>query len=261
MRDRSKRFVGMLAIALLLIGVAGSTPTTPAASRAFTIAAAADLQFSFTEIGRKFERRTGQKVVFSFGSTGNLARQIENGAPFDLFAAANEQFVERLESKGLLAPDTRRLYAIGRIVLANNRRSGVTPRDLSDLLDPRIKKIAIANPEHAPYGFAAREALIKAGLWERLQPKLVLGENIRQALQFIQTGNAEAGIIALSVAAVPEIHHTLIDSRMHSPLRQALAIVKGTPHEETARRFIQFVNGPEGRPVMKRHGFQPPPER
>jgi molybdate transport system substrate-binding protein len=225
------------------------------------VAAAADLQFAFTEIGAIFERRTGQKVVFSFGSTGNLARQIESGAPFDLFAAANETFVERLEKQQRLVPWTRQLHAIGRIVLASNRKSGIALASLTDLLDSRIKRIAIANPDHAPYGLAAKEALVKTGLWNKLEPKLVLGENIRQALQFVQTGNAEAGIIALSVADVPEVSFTLIDERLHSPLRQALALIKGTPHEHTARRFVAFVNGPEGRKIMAKYGFQTPAGR
>jgi len=252
----------LMMLILALLGIASPSSLTQAAAqgtdRPFTVAAAADLQFAFTEIGERFEKRTGQKVTFSFGSTGNLARQIENGAPFDLFAAANEQLVERLEEKGLLVPRTRQLYAIGRIVLASSKKAGAAVQDLKGLLDRRIKKVAIANPDHAPYGFAAREALMKAGVWEKLQPKLVLGENIRQTLQFIQTGNAEAGIVALSVADVSEITYRQIDARMHSPLKQALAILKGSPHEATARRFIQFVNGPEGRPIMKKYGFLPP---
>jgi molybdate transport system substrate-binding protein len=232
-----------------------------ARGRPFTVAAAADLQFAFTDLGKSFERETGQKVGFSFGSTGNLTRQIENGAPFDAFFAANEQFVLRLEEKGMLAPRTRRLYAIGRIVLASNRKSALEVNDLNGLLDPRIKRVAIANPEHAPYGFAAREALRKAGVWEKLQPKLVLGENIRQTLQFIQTGNAEAGIVALSVANVPEIRYRVVDNRLHSPLKQAVAVVRGSPNEATARRFIAYVLGKEGQAVMKKCGFLPPPGR
>lgn len=259
--ERRRWILGLLLGGLLLAAGLGTVPrggTARTERRPFTVAAAADLQFAFSEIGALFEQRTGEKVVFSFGSTGNLARQIENGAPFDLFAAANEAFVEQLEQQNLLVPGTRRLYAIGRIVLASNRKSGIALAELNDLLDRRVRRVAIANPEHAPYGVAAKEALLKAGLWKKLLPKLVLGENIRQTLQFIQTGNAEAGIVALSVAEVPEISYRLIDDRMHSPLRQALAVLKGTPHEKTARRFVRFVNGPEGRSIMRRYGFEPP---
>lgn len=222
------------------------------------MAAASDLQQAFTQIGQRFERQTGGKVVFSFGATGNLAKQIENGAPFDLFAAANVRYVEDLERKGLTAPGSRQVYAIGHLVLASNKRAGPPVKDLRGLLEARVRRVAIANPDHAPYGFAAREALRKAGVWEPLQPKLVLAENIRQTLQFVQTGNVEAAIIALSVASVPEITYQRIDSRMHSPLRQALAIMKNSPHSDTARRFSEFVLGPAGRAVLLKYGFDAP---
>jgi molybdate transport system substrate-binding protein len=245
----------LLCAAVLIISGAGRTQPRP---HPFTVAAASDLQNAFPEIGRQFEAASGRKVVFSFGATGNLAKQIENGAPFDVFAAANEQFVDDLDRKGLLAPGSKRLYAIGRLVLASNRRAGPPVRELKGLLDPRVKRVAIANPAHAPYGAAAREALKRAGVWERLQPKLVLGENIRQTLQFIQTGNAEAGIVSHSVAGVPEVTYTPISERLHEPLRQALAIVKRTPNGDAARQFARFVAGPRGRAVLVRHGFHVP---
>lgn len=243
-------------LAILLTGCSSGAPR--AETRPFTVAAAADLQFAFGAIGEAFTRQTGHQVVFTFGSTGNLAKQVENGAPIDLFAAANVAFIETLNEKGLLIPETLQLYATGRIVLASNRAAGPEVTDLDGLLDPCIKKVAIANPAHAPYGAAAKEALIAAGVWDRLEPKLVYGENIRQTLQFIQTGNADAGIIALSVADVPEITYRLIDQELHSPLRQALAVIKGSPHEGVAREFIAFLNTPEGQQTMQRFGFIPP---
>jgi molybdate transport system substrate-binding protein len=258
-----RKVLAVVLAALLCAAVTARLPPAPAqeASQPLTIAAAADLQSAFMEIGQQFEQKTGRKVTFSFGATGSLVTQIENGAPFDLIAAANEQYVIRLEEKGLLVPGSRQAYAIGRIVVASNKKAGIAARDVKELLDPRIRKVAIANPEHAPYGAAAREALMKAGVWERLQPKLVLGENIRQTLQFIQTGNAEAGIVALSVARVPEVSYRLIDARLHAPLKQALAIIQGTPHEAAARAFIRFLQGPAGRSIMQRDGFQLPGKR
>jgi molybdate transport system substrate-binding protein len=224
------------------------------------VAAASDLQFAFTEIGQRWEAQTGQRVTFSFGSTGNLTAQIENGAPFDVFAAANVAYIERLREKGLIIPDTQQLYAQGRIVLAVNRASGVQVTRLEDLLGPEVTRVAIANPAHAPYGVAAMQALQRAGVWERVQPKLVYGENVRQALQFVQTGNVPVGIVARSIADVPEVTWTLIDAGLHEPINQAMAVVRGTPHEEAARAFIAFVNGPQGREIMKKYGFRLPGE-
>jgi molybdate transport system substrate-binding protein len=232
----------------------------PAAREELTVAAAADLQFAFSEIGALFEQETGHKVTFVFGSTGQLAQQIENGAPFDLFAAANISFVDDLANKNLVMPDSMALYARGRVVLAANKASGVQAVTLEDLLSDKITTIAIANPEHAPYGVAAKEALQSAGLWEQVRPKLVYGENVRQSLQFIQTGDAQAGIVALSVANVPEINWILIDDSLHNPLNQALAIVTSSSHRDLAREFAAFINGPSGRPIMQKYGFILPGE-
>jgi molybdate transport system substrate-binding protein len=220
-----------------------------------TVAAAADLAFAFKEIGPLFERAHGVNITFIFGSTGNLAKQIEHGAPVDVFFAADIGFVDLLKQKGVTIPESQSLYAQGRIVLATATKTGLAVTELKDLLSPRVRRVAIANPNHAPYGKAAREALQASGLWERLRPKLVYGENIRHTLQFIQTGNAEAGIVALSIANVPEIRAALIDSSLHKPLNQAAAVVKRSPHPELGFAFIQFVNGREGRPIMKKFGF------
>ncbi len=261
MRALRSPLIAVLAACAVALGLPKPRQEARAQGRPFTVAAAADLQFAFTEIGQAFERKTGRKVVFSFGATGNLARQIENGAPFDAFFAANEAFVARLEEKGALQPGTRRVYAIGHIVLATSPRAGTELKDLRGLLDPRVRRVAIANPDHAPYGMAAREALQKTGVWEGLQPKLVLGENVRQTLQFIQTGNADAGIVALSVAKMSDVRYQVLDGRLHSPLRQAAAVVKGSPNEATARQFLAYVLGRDGQSVMRRFGFQSPPRR
>jgi molybdate transport system substrate-binding protein len=231
-----------------------------AAAEPLLVAAASDLQFAFPEVGARFEAETGQKVTFTFGSTGNLTTQIENGAPFDILAAANVAFVDRLAAQGLTIPATQQLYAQGRIVLVVNRASALQATTLEDLLDPAITRISIANPEHAPYGMAAREALRSAGVWEAVEEKLVLGENVSQALQFVQAGDAPVGIVALSIASVPEVTGTLVPAELHEPINQALAVIKNTPHEEAARAFVEFVNSPEGREIMKRYGFLLPGE-
>jgi molybdate transport system substrate-binding protein len=152
------------------------------------------------------------------------------------------------------------LYARGRVVLAVNREAGVSAVTPEDLLSDAITRIAIANPDHAPYGVAAKEALISAGVWEQIEDKIVYGENVRQTLQFIQTGDAQVGIVALSVANVPEITWTLLDDSLHNPLDQALGVVTSSPHKEEAKRFAEFINGPIGRPIMQKYGFVLPGE-
>lgn len=241
--------------------VDGMTPQEiGTAEDALTVAAAADLQFAFQEIAKQFEAQTGSHVTLVFGSTGQLAQQIENGAPYDLFAAANIEFVEQLADKGLVLEDSVALYARGRIVLGVNKESGIGVRSLEDLRDPRITRVAIANPDHAPYGMAAQQALEAAGLWQEIQPKLVYGENVRQTLQYIQTGDSQAGIVALSVANVPEIDWVLIDDTLHKPLDQALAILSSSSQQDLAAQFAAFINGEQGRPIMRRYGFILPGE-
>lgn len=225
-----------------------------------TVFAAADLAFAFGEIVPRFEQAQGAKVTLVLGSTGNLARQIEHGAPADVFFAADQRFVEGLAARGILLPGSQVLYARGRIVLATARGFGPRLTALSALLDPRLRHVAIANPAHAPYGRAAEEALRKEGLWDALRPKLVYGENIRHALQFVQTGAAEAGIVARSVADVPEVEWALIDASLHAPLDQAAAVVRRSSRPQLGLALIHFVTGLEGRPIMKRYGYFLPGE-
>jgi len=260
-----RRRVWALALAALLWLLAACAPVAPQARTGtaaqpepLLVAAASDLQFAFAEIAERFTAETGQPVSLVFGSTGNLTAQIENGAPFDVFAAANVSFVDRLAEKGMVLSDTQRLYARGRIVLVVNRQSGVQAATLEDLINPAVARVAIANPEHAPYGQAAREALQNAGVWEAIQDKLVMGENVSQTLQFVQTGNAPAGIVALSIADAPEVIGTLVPDDLHAPLDQALAVIAGRPYEDAARAFASFVLGPAGREILSRHGFTPP---
>lgn len=256
-------FLRLLGASVALAGLlcfADCTSRQPAGGREIIVAAASDLTPAFYELGRMFEQRTGVKVTFMFGSTGNLAKQIENGAPVDLFAAANISFIEQLERKGLIVPDTKALYARGRITLWTRADSALEITKLEDLARPEITRIAIANPEHAPYGIAAREALKRAGVWSAVEPKLVFGENVRQALQYAETGNVETAIVALSLSVQTSGRWALVTEESHSPLDQMLAVIKNSSNDERAREFAAFINGDEGRTVMRKYGFTLPGE-
>ena len=220
-----------------------------------TVAAAADLTPAFEEIGRQFESASNTKVIFVFGSTGMLTRQIENGAPVDLFAAANVSYIDELDQKGLIVPDTRTIYARGRITLWTPDESPLRLESINDLARPEVMRVAIANPDHAPYGLAAKQALQNAGIWERVQPKLVYGDNIRQALQYAQTGNVEVAIVALSLSIPSRGRWQLVPEELHQPIDQGLGVIKGTRNEQAARAFAVFIAGPQGQAIMKKYGF------
>jgi len=257
-RRRALMVVLFLCAALLAgCGREAGKSTEP---QTLTVSAASDLTPAFQEVGRLFEQQEGTKVTFNFGSTGQLTQQIEQGAPVDLFAAANVSFVEELEQKGLVIPDTKALYAQGRVTLWTREDSALKLERVEDLARPEFKKVAIANPEHAPYGAAAREALQTAGVWDAVSPKLVYGENISQTLQYAESGNVDAAIVALSLSTQSKGRWVLIPAEMHKPLNQALAVIKATKHEQEARRFAAFVNSAQGRAVMRKYGFVLPGE-
>lgn len=244
---------------------AAATPTaTPSTSASgdLIVAAASDLTPAFQELGAQFEQQTGTKVVFNFGSTGQLAQQIESGAPFDLFYAANKSFIEDLNTKGLVIADTMEVYAQGRLTLWTRADSPLKPERIEDLANPEYARIAIANPEHAPYGQAAKNALETAGVWTSVEPRLVYGENIAQTLTLADTGNVDVAIVALSLSVQGTGNWALVPAELHpdAPLIQMTAAIKGTPHEEAARAFIAFVNSAEGHTVMKKYGFILPGE-
>ena len=246
--------------ALVIVLGAAATPSRAAEPPTLTIFAAADLAFALRDLAPRFEKAHGVKVSLVLGSTGNLARQIEHGAPADLFFAANESFVDDLARVGAVIPETKGLYAQGRLVLATSGALGPKLTDLRQLAEARVRRVAIANPQHAPYGKAAEQALRKVGLWEAVQPKLVYGENIRHTLQFLQTGATDAGIVALSVANVPEIDWVAINPALHAPLNQVVAVVRKSERPELGLAFIQFIGGPESRRIMKSYGFLLPGE-
>ncbi|HEX6184269.1 MAG TPA: molybdate ABC transporter substrate-binding protein, partial [Pyrinomonadaceae bacterium] len=245
----------LVCVAVLFAGCRSETTDSTRRPQTLIVSAASDLTPAFQEIGRQFEQSDGTKVTFNFGSTGQLAQQIEQGAPVDLFAAANVSFIEDLEKKNLILPDTRALYAQGRLTLWTRGDSPVKLERVEDLARPEFKKVAIANPEHAPYGAAAREALQAAGVWEAVSQKLVYGENISQTLQYAESGNVDAAIIALSLSTQSGGRWVLIPAELHKPLNQALGVIRGAKHEQEARRFAAFVNSEQGRAVMRKYGF------
>lgn len=242
-------------LAVLVVNCACRDTRAPEAASEVTVAAASDLTPAFEEIARAFEATHNTKVVFVFGSTGLLTRQIENGAPFDLFAAANVSYIDQLEQKGLIVPGTKTIYARGRITMWTTAESSLNLENIADLARPEVHRIAIANPDHAPYGQAARQALESAGVWETVRPKLVYGDNIRQTLQFAETGNVDVAIVALSLSVRSKGRWVLIPEELHKPLDQGMGIIKGTHNEAAARAFSEFVNGEQGREILGKYGF------
>lgn len=231
-----------------------------APARDLTIAAASDLQLVFPEVVAAFEKTTGKKVRVSYGSSGNFFAQIQNGAPFDLFFSADVDYPRRLAAAGF-AQSEPQVYGIGRIVLwvPKDSKLDIEQAGLQALLAPEVKKIAIANPAHAPYGRAAKAALEEAGLWARVQPKVVIGENISQTAHFVRSGNADAGLIALSLALSarmkPEGRYWLVPDEMHARLEQAAVITKAAKDPSLARQFLAFMQTGEARAIMAKFGF------
>jgi molybdate transport system substrate-binding protein len=250
-----------LLLGVLLLGLAASVAV---AGESVTVAAAADLQYALSEIADDFTRETGQKIGLVFGSSGKLAIQIRNGGPFQIFFSADEEYVLQLHTDGF-APDEGVLYAIGRIVLFASPRSQVeVDGDLKGLAialgDGRIKRLAIANPDHAPYGKRAEEVLRHHGLWENVKPKLVYGENVGQTAQFVIAGAAEAGIIALSLAKSPPMEklgrYAVIPADWHTPLKQRMVLLKGAGN--AAKAFYAYLRREPARKVFSRYGFTLP---
>lgn len=236
------------------------TPITLCAEE-ITVAAASDLSFVFREIAARFERETGNTVKLSFGSSGNFYSQIQNGAPYDVFFSADVEYPKKLEASGLVEPGTLYPYASGKLVLwAPNDSSIDVHQGLKCVLDPQVHKIAIANPAHAPYGRAAEMALKNEGYYDKIAGKLVLGENISQTAHFVETGNAEVGLIALSLALAPEMkgrgRYYLVPAQLYSPITQATVILKSSSKKQTGRRFVEFIKSPEISALLKQYGFE-----
>lgn len=269
---RRRSFPEVLAWLLLTLLAGGlvvscaNSPVTPGASargadgqgEKLVVSAASDLAPVLDRLVPMFRERTGLDVELNLGSTGQLAQQISAGAPVDVFLSASRQAVDDLQREGRLLPGSQAAYAIGRLTLWT--RPGRTPvTTLGELRRVDVRRVAIANPDHAPYGIAARQALIASGLWEEVQPKLVLAENIRQAFQFAQSGNVDVGLVALSLVVFSGEHYGLVPERLHEPLVQVLAIPASSRRQAEARRFAAFLRGEEGRRVLEAFGFVVPP--
>src|SRR5712692_5611424 len=227
------------------------------------IAAAADLKFAMGELAGEFEKQTRTKVSVTYGSSGNFFSQLQNGAPFDLFFSADIEYPKKLDAAGLAAPGTLYEYAVGRIVIWTpaDAKVDVTKQGWKTLLDARVEKIAIANPEHAPYGRTAVAALQKAGIYESVKAKLVYGENISQAAQFVQSGNAQAGIVAMSLAVSPAMNNGKrweIPADMHPVIEQGAIVLKDARNSDAARSFLEFVKSATGRAILAKYGFEFP---
>jgi molybdate transport system substrate-binding protein len=250
----TQKIISILIVTILFF-ITGCGPKSETASKKIYVAAAADLYKAFTELGKIYKNETGTEVVFNFGSTGLLAEQIKQGAKFDLFAAADSKYIDDLRKEGLIVPNTKKLYAVGRIVLWTKKESKFKLSGLKDLLKPEINKIAIANPNHAPYGIAAKQALVNSRLWDRIKPKLVFGENVKGTQQLAETGNADVAIIALSLAVGSDGKYKLISSKLYKPMKQFIAVIKSSKQIDTAKKFENFIGSVEGRTLMKKHGF------
>jgi molybdate transport system substrate-binding protein len=224
-------------------------------SQTLTIAAASNLTEAFAEIGPLFTRKTGIPVVFSFGATADLAKQIENGAPFDVFAAADSEHVEQLELKGLLTPGTRALYARGRLVMWLPPGSNLKAERIQDITAKAFERIAIAKPDVAPYGRATVESLRVLGIWNEIEARVIYAQNVSQTKQYAATGNAEVAFIPLSIVKPGEGRYLEVSEDTHQPIDQALGIIKDSPKQPTARQFVEFLLSPEGQEILVNRGY------
>jgi molybdate transport system substrate-binding protein len=253
-------FTALLALGALALAACGGSSAKPTEGvvPSITIAAASDLRPAFEDLGATFTEVTGIAVRFSFGSSGQLREQIINGAPFDLFASANSAFVDEVIEAGIGVADTRAVYGNGRIVLW--APAGATlPESIEQLADPAYERIAIANPEHAPYGQAAEQALAAAGISDVVGDRLVFGENVSDALRIAKSGNADIGIVALSLAIADGGPYTLIPAELHAPLVQALVVTAADQaHQQAATQFAELLASPIGRRTMAEYGFTLP---
>ena len=269
-RQMVSALAGLSAASLLptLTGLAAlplaAQAATPAGGPQATLVAASDLKFAIEEVARLFEQDTGQRLRLIFGSSGNFYSQILQGAPFHLYMSADEAFVFRLADAGK-TQDRWRLYAVGRIgIMVPHGSSLQADGQLHDLAaalkDGRLRKFAIASPEHAPYGMRAKEALEHAGLWQAIQPRLVIGENISQAAQFATSGATDGGIVAYSLALAPQVarlgRFALIPEAWHQPLTQRMVLLHNAP--PAARAFYDYLSTPKAQAVMVKYGFVMP---
>jgi molybdate transport system substrate-binding protein len=250
----------LLALLLLFTG-------TFATSQEITVAAAADMSAALPQLVEAYAKKTGQTVKLSFGASGNLTNQIRNGAPFDVFFSADEEYPQQLIAEGLASKDTLYRYAVGRLVLwvPNESPLDLSKNGMQALLDGSVKKISIANPATAPYGRAAKAALQHFGIYDQVSSRLVVGENISQAAQFVESGNAQAGLLALSHALAPAMkdkgRYWTVPLDAYPTLNQAAVLLSRSKQHDAARQFLDFLRSPDATSLLKGYGFSLPAER
>ena len=271
----------VLVVAGCVAGANGNPPASPASPRPSSsssggaaapaparvrVAVASDLRFAMDELVAAWESvNAGVAVEPTYGSSGNFLAQISEGAPFDVFFSADAEYPRQLEKAGLAESGSTRLYAIGQIVVwvPIDSALDVESRGLAALIDPSVQTVAIANPEHAPYGRAAVAAMKTAAVYDAVEAKLVLGENVSQAAQFVESGNADAGVIALSLAVAPTLtgkgRYAVVPIESYPRIEQGAVVLDAAADADAAQAFLDFVLGPDGRAVLDRYGFLLPP--
>jgi molybdate transport system substrate-binding protein len=260
----TRRSIVRRLIALLVVTAGVPLPRADAADREINVAAAADLSAALQEVAAKYEKRTGVVVKLSFGASGALTEQIKNGAPFDVFFSADMDYPRQLIAAGQADGLTLYRYAVGQLVLWVPKDSplDVEHKGMVVLLDPSVKKIAMANPQHAPYGRAAAAALQHYGLYENVKDRLVLGENVSQAAQFVESGNAQAGFVALAHAQAPAMQskgkYWIVPAEAHPQLDQGVVLISRSAHQKDAAAFLDFVKTEEVAGLLQRYGFTSP---
>ncbi|THJ17704.1 MAG: molybdate ABC transporter substrate-binding protein [Nitrospira sp. CG24B] len=251
---------------LLWLSLCAMISTDIVRAEEITIAAASDLNFAFKELISDYETASGNQVKLTLGSSGNFFAQIQNGAPFDLYFSADISYPKKLEEAGQIVPGSLYRYAIGRIVLWTRHESPVdVTQGIAALRQSSAKTIAIANPRHAPYGRAAIAAMEHFNIYDDVKDRLVLGENVSQAAQFVESGAADIGIIALSLALAPAMSkkgtYWEIPTEAHPTLEQGAVIVKASKRADSAKQFLEFVKSRQGAAIMTRYGFVAPESR
>lgn len=246
-----------VAIAVALAAPACGRSSAPE-GKSIKVAGASDLVFVMKEIESAFEAETGIQVTFIPGSSGKLATQIKQGAPFDVYLSANIKYVDDVIASGECLADTRALYAQGRLVIWTRPEAPPPPDGVAGLVDGQWARIAIANPEHAPYGMAAKQALTRAGVWDQVKGRLVYGSNIVDTMRLAESGNADVSLIALALAIKSKGHHVAVPQDSHEPIDQGMVACKAG-HEPAARKFVDFMRSARGRDLLQSYGFGLPP--
>jgi len=256
-----RRLVSRSLIAFLALVSWVSIPLAEAADHEINVAAAADLSAALREVAANYEKRTGVAVKLSFAASGALTQQIQNGAPFDVFFSADMEYPRQLIADGQAESATLYRYGVGRLVLWVPRDSplDVEHKGMDVLLDPAVKKISIANPQHAPYGRAAVAALKHYALYEKVSDRLVQGENVSQAAQFVESGNAQVGFVALAHAVAPAMQgkgkYLMVPAEAYPPLDQGVVLISHSPHRKDAVAFLEYLKTTEVAEVLRRNGF------